>query len=135
MEQSLERGGMIKKASPKYSYAVALCVAFLALTLFFFTLLRIEIRGSSPAILASGVCFVLSALIAYIWPNGSWRWGLWVSCGFWLFFGFVFISFLLKNELEWHPAVEAVVVAAFACLGGLLGRWLSDHIRGTTPKG
>jgi hypothetical protein len=125
---------VVNGEAPRYSYFIVVCTGFLALALFFLTLFKFEIRGSYPAILASGVCFVLGAVAAYIWPNGSWRWGLWVSCGFWLFFGFVFISFLLKNELEWHPAMEAVSVVGLACAGGWLGRRLSDRTRGSAAK-
>ena len=117
--------------APGYSYAVVLGTAFLALGLFFLTLLRFEIRGSYPVLLASGVCYVLTALFAFVWPGGSWRWGIWVSSGFWLFFGFVFISFMIKGEFEAPPLIEAILVAVFGCMGGILGRRLFDRSRGS----
>jgi hypothetical protein len=120
---------MNKVETPRYAYAVVAGAAFLALVLFFLTLLKFEVRDSKPVLLASGISGILSVIFAYVWPGESWRWGVWASSGYWMFFGFVFISFILKGEFEAPPLVEAIVVIAFGCMGGILGRWFSNRVR------
>ena len=90
-----------------------------------------DIRGSNPVLLASGMSVILSTMFAFVWPGGSWRWGIWVSSGFWLFFGFVFISFMIKGEFEAPPLIEAIVVAVLGSMGGLFGRRLFERTRGS----
>lgn len=109
----------MKTVVPKYAYALALLAAFAALAMFFLIFLQFKFARSSPMLLALGFCWLLAAAFSFVWPSGSWRWGLWVSSGFWLFLGFAFVSFLVNDEFERWPAVEALAIAIIACSGGL----------------
>ena len=73
---------------------------------------------------------VLAAAFGYRWPGQSWKWGLWVSAGFWLYFGVVFASYLINGTLEWMPMLQLCSVLVGSCLASLAGAKLSAHRSG-----
>ena len=115
---------------PRYAYLMATLSALLAFAIFCVLSLHSARANSFPLALAIALCMPLGTAFSLIWSNASWRWGLWVSSGFWLFLGVVFFSFLAESQLEWMPAVEAVTITALSCVGAFFGRWLSLRIRG-----
>jgi hypothetical protein len=110
--------------APRLVYLFALCVSFAMAGIVTVVFLQI---GPSPSmafvvpLLASG----LGALaFAIKWPNESWRWGIWLSCGFWAFFLAVFVSYLSVGTLDWLTPVRAASVVAAGVIGAALGRKL-----------
>jgi hypothetical protein len=67
----------------------------------------------------------MATIFALVWPSHSWRWGVWLSGGFWLYFSFVFLAYLLNGSFEWLPALYALGVLIPACIAGLIGQKLS----------
>lgn len=120
---------MVKEEAPKYAYVVAIISSVVAVPLLFVVLFLFKPSPPLPVGLAAGLCWILGVVFAFIWPSGSWRWGLWVSSGFWCFFGFTFGSFLLNGQFVWEPAIEAISVAAVACTGAFCGMWFSKRLR------
>ncbi len=115
---------------PSYAYAIAVLAAWSAFAVFCVISLHSPLANSFPLSLAIALCVPLGTTFALIWSSASWRWGVWVSSGFWLFLGVVFLSFLSESRLEWMPAVEAATITGLSCVGAVFGRWLSDRIRG-----
>lgn len=76
-------------------------------------------------------CAAVSLLFAYIWPAGSWRWGFWLSSGFWIFFLLVFLSYLLTGTLDWLTPVRAASVL----LAAVIAAWLGASLRGKLMRG
>jgi len=113
----------------RYAYLIAFAVTVLAVSLYFVTLLKSELASAYPITVALVYCYILGAVFAFIWPDGYWRLGVVASSGFWLFFGFSFISFLNISELQWRAAIEAIASVAVACLGAYCGRWLALRMK------
>ena len=88
-----------------------------------------------PAIKSIGIlvavicCFCSALLFSLVWPAMSWQWGVWLSAGFWLYFGFVFAAIAMKGELDWLPAINAICILVPACIGGIVGQRLSLRVR------
>jgi hypothetical protein len=118
------------KPVPRRAYVIALGSGWMCFLVFCLSSLRLALVNSYPLFFAVALCAPAAAVVALKWPAGSWRWGLWVSSGFWLFLGTVFASFLAQSQLEWMPAAEAVGVAASSCLAAALGARLA----GTGPS-
>jgi hypothetical protein len=76
-------------------------------------------------------CAAVSMLFAYTWPAGSWRWGFWLSSGFWIFFLLVFLSYLLTGTLDWLTPVRAASVL----LAAVIAAWLGASLRGKLTGG
>ncbi len=112
---------MAKQKVPRYAYCIVLISSFLVLTLLFAILLKSRFAGSHPLVFALGLYWILGVVFGFVWPGGSWRLGLWVSSGLWLFLGFVFVSFVFSSQVEWSPAIEAIAVAALPVWAPLLG--------------
>lgn len=116
---------MARLRSPFYAYAAALAATVVAFLLVLFILLEFPNARSYALALPVAYCFIAGLGFAFCWPHGSWRWGLWVSSAFWLFFGFVFVSYLVGGRLEWTPAVSAILSAGVACIGAVGGHSLA----------
>lgn len=70
-----------------------------------------------------------SAIAAFIytvtWPRGSWRWGVVLSSGFWLFFFIVFVSYASIGKFDYLSLLRAVSVV----LAGLFGAGIATRLR------
>ena len=110
---------------PRRAYVIALASGWMCFLVFCVASLGSAVANSYPLAVAIALCVPAATIVALKWSAGSWRWGLWVSNGFWLFLGTVFVSFLSQSQLEWMPAVEAVAIAGCACAAAWLGAWLS----------
>jgi hypothetical protein len=113
----------------KYAYIIALLTSFLIFALFVLIRVRFGLPETYAFTLAIGICFLLSAAFAFIFPQSLWYFGLLISSSFWLFLIFVFISYLIDGIYEWHPAVESVIISGVACAGAMLGKRISKQIR------
>ena len=114
---------------PKYAYAMAFFSGFFVFLVFLLIRFRSDLSDSQAIGLAIAACSLLSALFAFAWPRALWRWGLWVSSSFWLFLSLVFVSYLLNNQYEWVPAIEALSFAGFASIGAMLGQGVSKYAK------
>jgi hypothetical protein len=74
-----------------------------------------------PMLLAAAAAFAF----AVIWPGGSWRWGILLSSGFWVFFLIVFLAYLSTGQWDLLTFVRALSVG----LAGLAGSTLATIIR------
>ena len=120
---------MSNQRIPRYAHAVVLVMAFAVVVLFFSTVIMFDIRDSKAVLLASVMSGIPSVALGYVWPGGFWCWGVGVSSGLSLFFGFVFTAFLFHGELQWAPMIDAITVVILASIGSFLGRRLSCQSR------
>lgn len=88
--------------------------------------------GPSPAgtwIVPAAACAIASLAFALKWPAESWRWGIWLSSGFWIFFLSVFVAYLSVGTFDWLTVLRALSVLAAgipaAALGEILRRSVS----------
>jgi hypothetical protein len=72
-------------------------------------------------------CSLLALLFGFFWPRHSWRWGLWLSGGFWAYFALVCVSYLVNGTWPLMPALMLVGVLIAACLAALLGSKVSGR--------
>jgi uncharacterized membrane protein YeiH len=110
------------RRAPLYSYLAAVAFGAAALGAVPVLVLGLDLDARWSRVMAFAACAVAGLAFAWQWPLPSWRWGLWVSSGFWLFFATVFAAMLARGEPEWSPLLDAVGVIAFACAGAALGR-------------
>jgi putative membrane protein (TIGR04086 family) len=115
---------------PKYAYFIAFISGLLLFLLFVIIRSRTDLSDFLVIALAVVSCALLSAAFAFYWSRrrAPWQWGLWVSSSFWLFLGLVFISYMINNQYRWLPAIEALMFAGIACIGAMLGRWVSNRM-------
>lgn len=83
-----------------------------------FVALRFSGEGSplGSLILASGLTAAGAALFAFLWPAGSWRWGLWLGSAFALYLGVAFVSLAVNGDVVWWPLIEASTICAAGCV-------------------
>lgn len=80
--------------------------------------------GPSPLttyLLPPAATALASMLFALKWPQRSWRWGLWLSCGFWVFFLAIFIAYLSIGHFDWALPLRAASVVAAGVVGASAG--------------
>lgn len=102
-------------------YLFAVCVSFATAGIVIVAFLA---TGPSPPmswLIPALACAVLALVFALRWPEGSWRWGVWLSSGFWVFFLVVFVSYLLTSTVDWKTPLRAVAVLLPAIAAALLG--------------
>lgn len=75
-----------------------------------------------PALLSALAAFVFTV----VWPAGTWRWGIVMSSGFWLFFLVAFLAYLTIREWDTSTLLRAGAVL----LAGLGGSALAVRLRG-----
>ena len=110
---------------PKYAFFLAVLISGLAFVIVTGAILSFPVVKSYGILLATASCCVMAVIFALVWPSHSWRWGVWLSGGFWFYFSFVFLAFLLNDSLVWLPAIYALGVLIPACIAGLVGQKLS----------
>ena len=115
---------------PKYAYFSGFLSGLLLFLIFVIIRSRFDLGDFMAITLAIVSCALLSAAFAFYWSRlrAPCRWGLWVSSSFWLFLGLVFISYMINNQYRWLPAIEALMFAGIACIGAMLGRWVSNRM-------
>lgn len=107
--------------APGFIYFLAVCVSFATAGLVVVGFLA---TGPSPAttwLVPPFVGALLSLLFALRWPAGSWRWGIWLSSGFWAFFLVVFVSYLLTSTVHWGTPLRALLVLLAAVAAAAAG--------------
>ena len=110
---------------PKYTFFLAAAISILAFVIVTGAILSFPSVKPYGILVATASCCVMAAVFALIWPSHSWRWDIWLSGGFWLYFSFVFLAYLLNGSLVWLPAIHALSVLIAACIAGLIGQKLS----------
>ena len=118
------------KNTLKYVDLIAFVSGLMIFVMFVIVRSRTDLSDHLAIALAIVSCALLSATFAFYCsrPRASWRIGLWVSSGFWLFLGLVFVSYLLHDVYMWLPAIHALMFAGIACIGAMLGRWVSNRM-------
>jgi hypothetical protein len=116
---------------PVYAYGLAILVSLLGFASFAAICLRFGLPSPLPLFLAVAICLPFAAAFGRIWSAGAWRWGLWISSGFWSFLVFAFFSFLAHGTPEWMPLIEGLVVAVVSCAAAVIAQRtaLSRHVR------
>ena len=108
------------------SYLAASAAAVVAPTLVVGVLAQYNFADQHPVLLACIVVGTMAGAVTLKWPVRPWRWGVWISLGFWALFGLVGLGYMKIGRHPWRPLADAVVVTGGACLGaalgGLLGR-------------
>lgn len=117
------------RAAPRWAYGAAVLASFLLMAVLFLAILSVEAAGSHPRLLVFAAVALLGLSLAYRWPLRSWRWGMLASCAFWLYFGFVWFSYLWNGQFRWAPAVDAAGVLIVACLAAEVGSRLASRRR------
>jgi hypothetical protein len=116
---------MTTTTASRLVYFIALCISF---ALAAGTILAFLVIGPSPTptyVAPPALCAVASFVFAFIWPAGSWRWGIWLSAGFWCFFLIVFGAYLLTGAVDWLTPVRAASVL----VAGAVGAWGGASLR------
>ncbi len=101
--------------------AAALGIGALAPLVVLGALAQLDLFDAHPLAFACGVCGALALGLGLRWPGGSWRWGAYVSWGFWAFLGLTAVGYARAGRLEWHPVAEAGAITLAACLASGLG--------------
>lgn len=84
--------------------------------------------GPSPLttyLLPPAASAAASLLFALKWPRISWRWGIWLSCGFWMFFLSIFVAYLSVGQIDWLTPLRAASVVT----SGMAGAWCGSTLR------
>lgn len=108
------------REAPRWAFVGAFAVGALGLGSVL-AAAAVGVAGNPALWLSCGIAAALSALLASRWPIPSWRWGVWVSGPFWMFFLFVFAVLALDGNLDWTPALDAAIVAGGACIAAAVG--------------
>ena len=108
----------------RIAYAFATCFSFALAALVIVVFLQIGPCLSTTYVVPPLVCGLAALLFSSKWPQGSWRWGIVLSCGFWAFFVLVFFSYLSVEQLDWLSAVRALSVMLAGMVGSALGTYL-----------
>ena len=92
------------------------------------------LAGHHPHFTAFVASASLGGVFGFLWPAGSWRWGLAVSASLWLYFGFVFVSLWADGQPEALPGVDALVTLLAACGGAHVGSRVSPRSHPTDAE-
>ncbi len=118
-----------ENSAPRFAYVSAICFSFALTAIIIVYFLAI---GPSPSTtyvvppLASGLP---AMLFSFKWPQGFWRWGIVLSCGFWAFFAVVFLSYLSVGQLDWLSAIRTLSVLLAGMAGAVVGTYLRSSSR------
>jgi drug/metabolite transporter (DMT)-like permease len=112
---------MTTTTAPRFVYLLALVVSFAMAGMTVVLFLAVGPSPLTTHIVPPLLAASASLLFALIWPGGSWRWGIWLSAGFWVFFLTIFISYLLTGELDWLTPARAALVLAAGVVAAVLG--------------
>lgn len=100
----------------------------------FCVFIAVEVPGASSPGRSVSIAAVstaaVAALFAWVWPRRAWVWGALVSCGFTGFLVVVFGAFLWNGQIDAWPLVDALAIAAAACMTAIA----VGHFRARTSK-
>lgn len=117
---------MIKNA-PRFAYIAAASFSFILAAVVIVAFLQFGPSPTTTFVVPLIVCAFAALLFALKWPRESWRWGIILSCGFWIFFVIVFLSYLSVRQPDWLSAIRALSVL----LAGMAGAGLGTFLRTT----
>lgn len=106
---------------PRFACFIALSISLIMAAM---TVVLFLAAGAAPLttwLLPPLLCSISSFAFALRWPAGSWRWGVWLSFGFWAFFVAVFFSYLLEGTLDCTAPARAALVLAASVVAAVLG--------------
>ena len=115
------------KTAPRFAYFAAMGFSFILAAAVIVAFLQIGPPPTTTYVVPPIVCAVAALLFALKWPRGSWRWGIVSSCGFWVFFVIVFLSYLSVSQHDWLSAIRALSVL----LAGMAGAGFGTYLRTT----
>jgi hypothetical protein len=110
---------------PRWAYLLAISLSFALAAIVIVAFLQIGPTPATSHVVPPLACGLAALLFSLIWPTGSWRWGLFLSSGFWVFFVVVFFSYLSVGEPDWLSLVRGLS----ALLAGFVGAFLGTQIR------
>ena len=114
---------------PRLAYISATFFSFALAAIVILAFLQIGPSLATTYILPPFVCGVAALFFSSKWPQGSWRWGIILSCGFWAFFVLIFFSYLSVGQVDWLPAVRALSALIAGTIGSTLGTTLRHYGR------
>jgi hypothetical protein len=110
---------------PRFAYLLAILCGLLGFMLVMALVLSFEAAQSRPAPLTLSVALALPVIFGYLWPGESWRWGGWVTSPFWIYFSFVFGSYVFNGRFEGGPVLLAIGVL----IAGFIGSFGGSRVR------
>ena len=113
-------------ARPLGPYLAALAAGGVVPILVVATLAEFDFADSHPMVFAAAVSAAIALAFGLKWPQGTWKWGLWVSGGFGVLLILAFIGLFRIGRLDAHPLVEALGVTLAGCAGGEVGSRLTS---------
>ena len=116
---------------PRYALPLSLAAGRAALPVVILALTAVEWLGRHPHLTAFAVAAAVGAVFGFLWPGGSWRWGIPASASLWIYFGFVFLVLAIDRQLAWMPGGDAMASLLAACGAAFAGSRLSPRSRGT----
>lgn len=109
---------------PSFAYISAFGLSFVLAGIVIVAFLQIGPTPSTTYVVPPLVCGLAALFFALKWPQGSWRWGVILSCGLWAFFVVVFLSYLSVGQLDWLSGVRALSVLMVGMVGSASGTYL-----------
>ena len=111
--------------APRVAWFSAVLLSFAMTGLVVIAFLQIGPTPATTWIVPPLMCAISAFAFAAIWPHGSWRWGLVLSSGFWIFFVAVFVAYLTLNKLDGLTLLRA----ACALLAGVIASFVASTLR------
>jgi hypothetical protein len=65
------------------------------------------------------LCAITAFVFAVIWPQESWRWGVCLSSGFFVFFMSVFLDYLSAGKIDSQSLLHATAVILAGVIAAL----------------
>jgi hypothetical protein len=117
-----EIAGINTLAVPRSAIAIALIISASSFLIVMIVALQHTFVGANSFTVTGLICFIFSLAISSIWPIAGWRWGIYLSSVFLLYFLVVFVALLMNSQFELTPILLAANVLAWGCAGGVAGR-------------